>query len=161
MGEHLSEEGDWQEWRRLRAWELSQMGWKQRDIAAALNVTPGAVSQWLKRAREGGVASLRRRVGGGPPPRLSQTQLRQLAAMLRCSPKEYALSGDRWTNQRVVELVERAFQVRYHPSHVHRLLKRLGLSLPELGRSLRLRRHLRGSITGRSRLRRVLPQAQH
>jgi hypothetical protein len=38
---------DWREWgegRRRRAWELKQQGWKQQDIAAALGVTPGAVS---------------------------------------------------------------------------------------------------------------------
>ena len=45
---------DWREVRRRRAWELKQQGWKQRDIAVALGVTEGAVSQWLKRAREQG-----------------------------------------------------------------------------------------------------------
>src|SRR5438067_1689547 len=50
---------DWREARRLRAWELKQQGWQQRMIAAALGVTPGAVSQWLKRAA----------AGGGEPPR--------------------------------------------------------------------------------------------
>jgi predicted transcriptional regulator len=35
---------DWRE-RRRRAWELKQEGWKQRDDATALGVTPGAVSQ--------------------------------------------------------------------------------------------------------------------
>jgi transcriptional regulator with XRE-family HTH domain len=35
------------------------MGWKQKDIAEALGVTKGAVSQWLKRAREGGIDALR------------------------------------------------------------------------------------------------------
>jgi len=37
--------GDWKEWRRRRAWELSQQGWSQKDIAEALGVTQGAVSQ--------------------------------------------------------------------------------------------------------------------
>jgi predicted transcriptional regulator len=46
----LSREG--QEWRRLRAWELWQQGWKQKDIATALGVTKGAESQWIKRSRE-------------------------------------------------------------------------------------------------------------
>lgn len=46
---------DWREGRRIRAWELKQKGRKQRDIAQALGVSPGAVSQWLKRGREGGV----------------------------------------------------------------------------------------------------------
>ncbi len=42
---------DWCEGRRFRAWELAQQGWKPTDIAAALGVTQGAVSQWLTRAR--------------------------------------------------------------------------------------------------------------
>jgi hypothetical protein len=36
----------------LSAWELKQQGWKQGLIARALGVTPVAVSQWLKWARE-------------------------------------------------------------------------------------------------------------
>jgi predicted transcriptional regulator len=46
---------DWREGRRIRAWELKQKGRKQRDIAQALGVSAGAVSQRLKRGREGGV----------------------------------------------------------------------------------------------------------
>jgi hypothetical protein len=30
--EHL-DPTDWREWRRMRAWRLKQLGWKQRDIA--------------------------------------------------------------------------------------------------------------------------------
>ena len=44
---------DWQEIRQLRAWELHQQGWSQRQIAAELGVTQGAVSQWLMRVRDG------------------------------------------------------------------------------------------------------------
>ena len=44
---------DWREWRRMRALDLEQQGWKQRDIATALDVTEGAVSQWLAAARSG------------------------------------------------------------------------------------------------------------
>jgi hypothetical protein len=36
---------DWREERRKRAWELKTQGWQQKDIAAALGVSEGAVSQ--------------------------------------------------------------------------------------------------------------------
>jgi transcriptional regulator with XRE-family HTH domain len=49
---------DWREGRRLRAFELKEEGWKQKQIAEALGVTEGAVSQWMKRAREEGVEGL-------------------------------------------------------------------------------------------------------
>ena len=48
-----SQATDWREGRRLRAYELKQQGWKQTQIADALGVTEGAVSQWMRRAREG------------------------------------------------------------------------------------------------------------
>src|SRR5260370_329533 len=40
---------DWREGRRRRAWELQEQGWQHQDIAAALGVTAGAISPWLKR----------------------------------------------------------------------------------------------------------------
>ena len=45
---------DWREGRRFRAWELRKKGWTQQRTAEALGVTQGAVSQWLKKAAEGG-----------------------------------------------------------------------------------------------------------
>jgi predicted transcriptional regulator len=44
----------------LRAFELKQEGWPQQRIADALGVSKGAVSQWMKRAREEGVQALKR-----------------------------------------------------------------------------------------------------
>jgi transcriptional regulator len=45
---------NWREGRRLRDLELKERGWKQTQIADALGVSEGAVSQWMKRAREEG-----------------------------------------------------------------------------------------------------------
>jgi predicted transcriptional regulator len=38
----------------IQAWHLKQQGWPQRQIAEALGVSAGAVSQWMTRARQGG-----------------------------------------------------------------------------------------------------------
>jgi transposase len=74
---------DWREARRFRAWQLKQKGWKQADIAEALGVTPAAVSQWLKRGREGGITALRTRPGCGPKLKLTTAQLERLPELLR------------------------------------------------------------------------------
>ena len=67
-----SQASDWREGRRLRAFELKQRVWKQTQIADALGVTEGAVSQWMKRATEEGVEGLRHKPPPGATPRLSE-----------------------------------------------------------------------------------------
>ena len=67
---------DWREGRRLRAFELKQEGCSQQNIARALGVVgKGAVSQWMKRAREGGgKETLRKRSSPGALERRSARQ---------------------------------------------------------------------------------------
>jgi transposase len=119
---------DWREWRegrRRRAWELKQKGWKQQAIAAALGVTPGAVSQWLKRAREAGVDALRRHPAPGQQPRLTPEQLTQVPILLARGPEAFGFRGQAWTCRWVAEIIRRTFGVSYHPAHVSRLLHKL------------------------------------
>jgi hypothetical protein len=79
MENSLSKEAtDWREGRRLRAFELKQEGWSQQRIADALGVSKGAVSQWMKRARQGGVEALKRQPAPGASPRLSEEQRTKL-----------------------------------------------------------------------------------
>jgi transposase len=121
---------DWREGRRRRAWELKEAGWKQRDIAAALGVTEGAVSQWLSRARAQGVEDgLRRHPAPGPTPKLTPGQLAQLPAILARGAEASGFRGQVWTCPRVREVIRRTFGVTYDPSHIGRLLHRLGYSV--------------------------------
>jgi len=114
--------------RRFRAWELKQQGWKQSLIAKALGVTPGAVSQWLKRAREEGVESLRRRLGTGAPRRLKTEERAKLPQLLAQGAEAYGFQGEVWTRGRVAEVIWGEFGVRYDPSHVGRILRACGWS---------------------------------
>ena len=125
----MSPPRDWREARRLRAWELKRRGWPQQTIAAALGVTPGAVSQWLKRAAEGGVEALRNRVRRGPTPRLTPEQRARIPEVLARGAEAYGFVGDVWTTARVAAVIEREFGVGYHPAHVSRLLRMIGWSV--------------------------------
>lgn len=120
---------DWREGRRLRGIELLGGGWKQKDVAAALGVTPGAVSQWAKRVREGGIEALRRRKAPGGRPRLSPEQKALLPGVLEQGAESFGFRGDIWTCDRIGEVIRRTFGVSYHPSHVGRILKECGWSL--------------------------------
>lgn len=125
---------DWAEGRRLRAWELAQLGWKQKDIAAALGVSEGAVSQWLKRARQDGRDALLTHPHPGRLPKLSDEQRRQLPDLVARGAEAFGFLGDVWTTKRIAFVIKQTFGISYHPAHVSRLLRQLGLSvqIPEV-----------------------------
>src|SRR5215211_3908794 len=131
MDNSLSREAnDWREGRRLRAFELKQQGWSQQRIAEALGVSKGAVSQWMKRARDGGgVEALKRRPAPGARPRLSEQQRMKLSELLAWGAEAHGFRGELWTCERVAIVIRREFGVSYHPANVSRLLKALRYSL--------------------------------
>lgn len=120
---------DWREERRMRAWNLKQAGWKQTDIATALGVTEGAVSQWLKRGREQGVAALKSQPSAGPQPRLTREQHEHLRLMLAQGALAHGYHEAVWTSRRVADLIQQTFGVRYHRAHCSRLLRTLNQSV--------------------------------
>ncbi len=124
-----SQATDWREGRRLRAFELKQEGWKQQEIADALGVSKGAVSQWMKRAREEGVEGLRHKPPPGATPRLSEQECTELAELLTQGAEAHGFRGNVWTCERVARVIRKEFGVSYHPAHVSRLLKKSRLSL--------------------------------
>ena len=112
MPEQLNQEPvDWREGRRLRAWQLHQLGWKQKDMAAALGITQGAVSQWVKRGNQGGISGLRRCTAPGSAPRLSIAQRDQLRAALAKGAPAFGFVGDVWTTKRIAAIIKDLFGV--------------------------------------------------
>lgn len=115
----------WKEERRNRAWALYQVGWKQKDIAEALGVTKGAVSQWIKAGKEDGETALKDRPKPGAPRRLSTEDRQRIPTLLERGAESFGFRGDLWTCSRVAQLIEREYGVRYHPAHVSRILNEL------------------------------------
>src|SRR5215208_6977314 len=109
MDNSLSKEAtDWREGRRLRAFELKQQGWSQQRIAEALGVSKGAVSQWMKRARDGGGAeALKRRPAPGARPRLSEEQRAKVPELLERGAEAHGFRGDVWTCERVARVIRK------------------------------------------------------
>jgi transposase len=116
----------WQEERRKRAYELMQAGWGQKQIAEALGVSEGAVSQWKKRAAEGGEAALAHRPAPGAVSKLSDEQLAQLPGVLSRGAEAYGYEGAVWTRARVRQVIQDVFGVSYHIDHMSYLLKKIG-----------------------------------
>ena len=129
MAQEAERPKEWRGERRLRAWELKERGWSQQTIAEALGVTAGAVSQWMRRGREGGVEALRRRPLPGAAPKLTVEQRAQVPLLLAKGAEAFGFRGDVWTAKRVTTVIRREFAVRYHPHHVGKLLRTAGWSV--------------------------------
>nr|WP_272507617.1 IS630 family transposase [Salinibacter ruber] len=120
---------DWREARRFRAYELKQEGWRQTDIAEALGVSEGAVSQWMNKAREGGKEALKTSPRPGRPPKLSEKQrTEELPKLLEKGPEHFGFRGDVWTRKRVRKVIKEGFGVEYDVSQVGRILDQIGWS---------------------------------
>ena len=88
---------DLREWRRMRAWHLKQLGWKQRQIAVALGVREGTVSRWIARARRDGPAALLSHLAHGRPAKLRPDQRRLIPDFLSHGAEAYGFRGEVWT----------------------------------------------------------------
>jgi transposase len=125
MSQHVDSR-EIQEWRRLRAVELDQLGWWEVDIAEALGVHKGTVSKWLAVAKQKGANALLAHPTAGHPPKLSDAQKRLIPEFLWHGAEAYGFRGEVWTCARIAQVVQREFGILYHKDHVSRLMQELG-----------------------------------
>jgi transposase len=115
----------WKESRRLQALALQKKGWKQTEIAEALGVTDGAVSQWFRTVADQGATALLARPHTGRVPELTKEQKNLIPDLLSHGAEAYGFRGDVWTAGRIAKVIEWEWSVCYHQSHVARILKEL------------------------------------
>ena len=130
---------NWEEARGRQAWRLKQQGWPQRQIAEALGVSEGAVSQWMTRAREEGPDALRHRPPPGAPRRLSADHLAQWPDLVPRGPQAYGFRGALWTRGRSAAVIQLAFGIASHPRHVGRVCQAIRWSPQQPARRARQR----------------------
>jgi transposase len=110
------QKAEWREERRTRAWNVKEQGWTQKESDAALGVTEGAVSQWIKRGRDKGEEALK----ASPPPGVP-TLLSQAASA-------YGFRGDVWTASRVAKVIEQCFGVQDSRDRAGAIMRKTGWS---------------------------------
>lgn len=111
--------------RRKRAFELRELGWSESEIAKALGVTQGAVSQWLSRGSSDGEPAWVTKPRPGRPAKLTEPQRLMIPDMLSHGAEAWGFRGAVWTAARVAQVLRWQFGVHYHKAHVTRLLKQL------------------------------------
>ena len=110
--------------RLLKAGKLSQA-----EIARQVGVSRATVSEWAKAIQASGLRALRKRKAQGGTSKLTREQLQKLKRLLDRGAMRCDFPTDRWTLVRVAELIQKEFEVVYHPNYLNRLLKRLGYSV--------------------------------
>ena len=114
--------------RRFKAFGLLRSGVSEAEVARQVGVHRQSVNRWAKQIEEQGRKGLKQAGRAGRKSRLSQADLKDLEERLKRGAQALGYETNLWTLERVAELVERDFGVKYHAGHVSWLLKKLGWS---------------------------------
>src|SRR3989442_13507483 len=116
--------------RRRRAVQLLQAGRRVAAVARQVQAWGSSVWRWWQTYQRDGLRGLRPKPTPGRPPRLSGGQQRQLVRILAQGPRRAGYPTDLWTLARVAKVIQREFGIRYHPSHVWKMLTARGWRVP-------------------------------
>jgi transposase len=125
---HLTSEQ--MEERRLAAATLLREGrLSQAQIARQLGVSRASVSRWAATLAQEGRRGLEARPITGRTPRLDERAWSRLGRLLDRGAVAAGFATERWTLKRIAAVIEREFQVHYHPHYLERPLKAHGFSV--------------------------------
>jgi transposase len=123
--------------RRFEAVKLFGKNLNNSEIGRRLKVSNQTVSRWRKECHEGGNVALRGAGRAGRLPGLNDVDKARLVELLLQGPERLGYETPLWTCPRVADLIERNFEVEYHPGHVWRILRQLNWSAQQpVGRAL-------------------------
>jgi transposase len=112
--------------RRKRALRLLRQGKTPQHVAQKVGTTARSVRRWQQQAHAALPKPAARRPGR--PARLPEVQVEHLKATLRAGALAQGYVEDYWTLARIAQLIWKLFAVRYKPSSVWHLLRRVGWS---------------------------------
>jgi transposase len=116
----LTEAEDVKEYKRLVFINRLYKGATLAEAADDVGTSEGTATNWVRRWNEGGLGKLTPNFGGGRPPKLDDTEQQELIDLLR--------EGQPWKKQEIAYLLEREFEVEFHPHYLPTFLDELGLS---------------------------------
>ncbi len=110
---------------RKSAMHLLAQGATQSNVAVILGVSPRSVSRWAKAMREREQAWRCKPLGR--PAQLDAEKKGRIREMLQRGATAHGFSSEPWTQQRIVELIQREFGLEFRKEKVWGLVKLLGL----------------------------------
>jgi transposase len=114
------------EQRRRQAIALLERGMRPAEVARAVETSRTSVSRWKQAWEANGKKGLASKPHPGMPPRLTDRQRQKLVKILKRGARKNGYATELWTLERVAEVIEKHFDVSYHPGHVWRVLRSIG-----------------------------------
>jgi transposase len=114
--------------RRNKALDLLDTGLSLRAVADQVGCSPNSVMLWRNLRKEKGDGVFEVRTPPGRPARLSARQIARLKRLLLKGPLAHGFRTDLWNTQRIADVIESEFGIRYHRDHIGRLMHRIGWS---------------------------------
>jgi len=99
------------------------------EIARLLKVHRTSVHNWLQQWNVWGEEGLLEGHRPGRPVCLTEVDRQRLRDIVDSGPVAYGLQTGIWTSVNLAELIFEEFGVSYHPGHVRKVLRRIGLSV--------------------------------
>jgi transposase len=111
--------------RRLTAVDLLRDGLNNSEIGRRLKVCNQTVSRRRKQYLAGGEQALHKAGRAGRMPWLSPADQQRLVKLFSTGPERLGYEKPRWTCDRVAQLIEDEFGIRYHAGHIWKILRQL------------------------------------
>jgi len=86
---------------------LSKEGYRIPEIGPQLFAHPANLRKWIHRFNEEGLKGLVTKRSGGPKPRFTDEQRRQIIQLAETRPRDLGLPFTRWTLHRLAEQAEK------------------------------------------------------
>ena len=99
------------------------------DVAEAVNASTSSVKRWRDAFDAQGAEGLNSAPPREHPSRLTDKQQQRLIHTLLRGARANGYANDLWTCPRVLEVIQRLFDVTYHVDYVGTLLHKLGWSV--------------------------------
>ena len=114
--------------RRFKAFTLLSKGLSEAEVARQVGAHRQSVNRWAKTITEQGREGLKQAGRAGRKSQLSEAEFKQLEQKLKRGAEAAGYETNLWTLDRVADLIEQDFGVKYHAGHVSWILKKLGWS---------------------------------
>lgn len=108
--------------RRLTAAKLFKKGVPQAVIARRFKVTPAAVNKWYHIWAENRKDGLLSKGRSGPKPKLTESSLKKISALLVRGPQKAGYGTDLWTLERIRAVIRKKTGLSFGTTHIWRIL---------------------------------------